>query len=392
MGFLKDHPRTAITDTLYQIVSSPDYSIESQIGPLVRLIRDAIEYDNNDYQYTLNQEEAARCIRKKLKWGNETQQYRSLEILDLFITQGLRFGVVYNDSKLIERLTVIALNQKSDGNGQPYASKVIKFLRSALQGWDDYIRSRHYEHKRTYESILNLFDYVRDNKMNRIDPSAGKKNKIKNKRKNRRAQNNFMNDSADESVYQYSSGAAGQSRNRADAKYRIPKIDMRREGPKIQVIISNALAAAIALENALVVLPQGVNAMDDEEATAKFIQARTIRRKVLRYLQLVTEGEFLGSLLHANDELVKALSQYDNKSNVDDENEDYNSDDDDDEYEEGDSLANYESSDDSDENSEDDNNGWTVDTHPSVHRTPPRRQNSFSQESSNDPFADHNQL
>ncbi|CAL9736412.1 LAS seventeen-binding protein 5 [Monosporozyma servazzii] len=389
MSFLKDRPRTAITDTLYSIVSSPDTPIESQIGSLIRLIRDAIEYDNNDYQYTLNQEETARCLRKKLKWGNELQQYRSLQILDLFITQGLRFGIVYNDTKLIERLTVIALNQKSDGNGQAYDVKVIKFLRSSLENWDDYIRSRHYEHKRTYESIINLFSYVRDNKMNKIDSSASKKkNKVKNRRMNRRAQNNFMDDSADESVYQ-SATTSNQYRNRADAKYRIPKIDMRREGPKIQVIISNALAAAISLENSLVILPQNVNAMDDEDATAKFIQARTIRRKVLKYLQLVTEGEFLGSLLHANDELVKALTQYDTKSKIEDEDAIYNSDaTEEDEYQEGDSLANYESSDDSDQDSDDDANGWTVDTHPSVHRAPPRRQNSFS----NDPFADDNQL
>lgn len=386
MNFLKDRPRTAITDTLYGIVSSSDTPIESQIGTLIRLIRDAIEYDNNDYQYTLNQEETARCLRKKLKWGNELQQYRSLQVLDLFITEGLKFGIVYNDSKLIERLTVVALNQKSDGNGQPYSAKVIKFLRSSLQNWDDYIRSRHYEHKRTYESIINLFSYVRDNKMKKIDSTASKK---KNKRMNRRAQNNFMDDSADESVYQ-SSTTSSQYRNRADAKYRIPKIDMRREGPKIQVIISNALAAAIALENALVILPPGVNAMDDEDATAKFIQARTIRRKVLRYLQLVTEGEFLGSLLHANDELVKSLTQYDTKSKLEDEDISYRSDDseEEEEYQEGDSLANYESSDDSDADSGDDVNGWTVDTHPSVHRSPPRRQNSFS----NDPFADDNQL
>lgn len=382
MSFLRDHPRSAITDTIYKIVSNDDISIERELRPLVRLIRDAIDYDNNDYQYTLNQEETARALRKKLKWGSELQQIRSIEILNLFVVEGLRFGIVFNDSKLMERLTVIALNQKSDGNGHDYDYKVIKRLRSCISSWYEYIRSRNYETKRCYESIMNLYDFVRDNNMKKITKSKTKSKKSK------RSRNNFMNDSADESVYQ-SAGSNTLYRNSADAKYRIPKIDMRKEGPKIQVIISNAMAAAISLDNALVVLPQDADAMTDEDATSKFIQARTIRRKVLRYLQLVTEGEFLGSLLHANDELVKALTKYDNRCKKGGEYDDDDDEDDEDEYEEGDSLANYESDDSSDSESEDDN-GWTVDTHPSAR--PPRRQNSFSQASTNDPFGDHNQL
>lgn len=402
MGFLKDHPRTAITDTIYTIVSSPDYPIEQELGKVVRLIRDAIEVDDNDYQYTLNQEETARCIRKKLKWGNEIQQYRSLQLFNCLIMRGLRFGIIYNDSKLIERLTVIALNQKSDGNGQSYSKKVIQYLRSAILDWYDYIRSRHYESKRTYESIINLYGYVRDHKMNKADTSTTRKSSKNKGGKTRRSKSNFMNDSADESVYTGAgAGSSGirvssQSRNRADTKYRIPTIDMRKEGPKIQIIISNALAAAIALENALVVLPAGMDSMDSEDATAKFIQARTIRRKVLRYLQLVTEGEFLGSLLHANDELVKALTEYDNKSQGDENpDEDSYSTEESDNGEE-DSLANYESDfDESDGEDSGGDNGWTVNTHPSV-RVPEerrrRRQNSFTEDSVNDPFSDQNKF
>lgn len=382
MGFLNDHPHTAITDEINRIVSSRKYSLDVELDPLVDLIRRPLDYaPSTEFQYVSNQEEAARCFRKKLKWGNELQQLRTLELLDLLITQGLKFSILYNDSKLIERLTVIALNQKLSGNGQHYAKEVIKYARSCILKWYEYIESRDYENKRCYESIVKLYKYVRDHKMKKIVATTS------NDLTAIRDKNNFMDDSADETVYQYDL-SFGMNRNRDDAKYRIPKIDLKKEGPKIQIIISNALAAAIALQNSLMVLPADANAMDDEDSTAKFVQARAIRRKVLRYLQLVTEGEFLGSLLHANDELVKALTAYDNRCQPDTgANQDS--------YDSDDSLANYQSDDDEeDSESEEENDGWVVDTHPSVKdSSKTKRQNSFSEEfNSNNPFSDNNQL
>ena len=379
MGFLNDHPHTAITDEIDKIVSSRKYSLDAELGPLVDLIRRPLDLDTHDtsteHQYISNQEEAARAFRKKLKWGNELQQLRTLELFDLFIGQGLKFGVLYNDSKFIERLTIIALNQKLSGNGQHYAKEVIKYARLCILKWYDYIASRNYENKRCYESIIKLYKYVRDHKMKEIVATTS------NDLTAIRLKNNFMDDSADETVFQYDN-PHNIDRNRDDAKYRIPKIDLKKEGPKIQIIISNALAAAIALENSLMVLPVDVNAMEDEDSTAKFVQARAIRRKVLRYLQLVTEGEFLGSLLHANDELVKALTAYDKRCQPETSENEYS-------YDSDDSLANYES-DDGEENetsvTEENNNGWVVDTHPSV-------KDSFSKEfNNNNPFSDNNQL
>ncbi|KAK5779630.1 hypothetical protein RI543_003522 [Arxiozyma heterogenica] len=391
MGFLSDHPHTAITDEINRIVSSRKYSLDAELGPLVDLIRSPLDLGTHDdisteHQYISNQEEAARSFRKKLKWGNELQQLRTLELLGLFIGQGLKFSVLYNDFKLIERLTVIALNQKLNGNGQHYAKEVINYARLCILNWYEYIESRNYKNKRCYESIVKLYKYVKNHKMKEIVATTS------NDLTAIRLKNNFMDDSADETVFQYDD-PHNMNRNKDDAKYRIPKIDLKKEDPKIQIIISDALAAAIALENSLMVLPVDANAMEDEDCTTKFVQARAIRRKVLRYLQLVTEGKFLGSLLHANDELVKALTAYDKRCQPE-------TDDDELVYDSDDSLANYES----DEEEEDDesetsateeiNSGWVVDTHPSVKDSSKgKKQNSFSREfNNNNPFSDNNQL
>ncbi|GMF94381.1 unnamed protein product [[Candida] boidinii] len=50
------------------------------------------------------------------------------------------------------------------------------------------------------------------------------------------------------------------------------------------------------------------------KANDQFDKCRAIRRKVLRYLQLVDKEEFLGPLLHANDQLVTALKKYEEYS------------------------------------------------------------------------------
>ena len=126
----------------------------------------------------------------------------------------------------------------------------------------------------------------------------------------RRGNRAFLNDSADSSVF----GESAQPLADADRRYRIPTINMKKEEPKIKLLISDSLAASTNLNNCLIGLPEGRNAMLDKQATDAFVRARDIRRKVLRYLQLVTGGDYLGSLIHANDELVAALTMYDDRS------------------------------------------------------------------------------
>lgn len=287
MGFLTDHPHTSITDTIDRLVSTTDYALEVDLGTLVGLIRNKA----SDYEYATNQEEAARALRKKLKYGNRTQQSRSLDLLDLFVSQGIKFGALYNDDKLIERLEGIALNKVTDSRGSEYNPKIVKKCASYVLSWYNFVVSSGLQSNRSYGSFVDLGRKVK---------------KHYSSRQRRRGRSNFMDDQADESVY--------ANQTNPDALYGIPQIDMRKAAPKIRVVISDGLAAAIALQNALMVLPQGKRSTDDEEATAKFIQARALRRKVLRYLQIITEGEFLGSLIHANDELVSALTQYDERS------------------------------------------------------------------------------
>ncbi|CAI4057065.1 hypothetical protein N7582_000767 [Saccharomyces uvarum] len=300
MGFLTDHPHTAITETIFRIVSSRDYTLEVELAPLIQLIK----ADHNDYNYTINQEEAARALRKKIKYGNRLQQSRTLDLLDLFISQGIKFTVMYNDDKLLQRLQGMATNSETSGSGQKYESRIVKKCAGYVIAWTNYIAQNDLDRARAYAGLYQMGLLVKQ-KYSKTSRSS---------RRGERAggRSNFMDDSADDTLYQSGSLTS------ADRLYRIPKINMNKEAPKIRLIISDALASAVSLQNSLIGLPRAKCSTDDEEATSKFIQARAIRRKVLRYLQLVTEGEFLGSLIHANDELVAALTAYDDRSAQDD--------------------------------------------------------------------------
>ncbi|EJS44533.1 lsb5p [Saccharomyces arboricola H-6] len=300
MGFLSDHPHTAITETIFRIVSSRDYTLEVELAPLIQLIK----ADHNDYNYTINQEEAARALRKKIKYGNRLQQSRTLDLLDLFISQGVKFTVMYNDDKLLQRLKGMAMNSESSGSGEKYEARIIKKCAGYVISWMNYITQNELERARAYAGLYQMGQLVKQkySKSNRSRRGGGRSG----------GRSNFMDDSADDTLYQSGSLTS------ADRLYRIPQINLNKEAPKIRLIISDALASAVSLQNSLIGLPRGKYSTDDEEATSKFIQARAIRRKVLRYLQLVTEGEFLGSLIHANDELVAALTSYDERSAQDD--------------------------------------------------------------------------
>ncbi|SCU95589.1 LAFA_0G01134g1_1 [Lachancea sp. 'fantastica'] len=285
MGFLTDHQHTAITDTIDRIVSSENVTLEVELAALIQQIRAG----KGDYGYNGNQSEAARCLRKKLKYGNRVQQSRSLDLLNLFISQRLKFSEMYNDAKLLDRLQVIALQTGTDANGQRYHVRVVKKCIGYILAWYALIEDQ--GPSRSYEALYDLGRKVRSKYTARPRSTPTRRRK------------NFMNDEADASMLMT-----------ADERYGIPQIDMAQEGPRIRLLISDALASAISLKNGLNSLSPSAKSTESEEVTAKFIQARAVRRKVLRYLQLVAEGEYLGSLIHANEELVSALGQYDERS------------------------------------------------------------------------------
>lgn len=79
--------------------------------------------------------EAARAIRKKLKYGNVHRQVRALVLLDgLIQNAGPRFQRTFADEPLLERLRVCGSSDLSD-------PEVKKKCRELFRGWAQYAKT-----------------------------------------------------------------------------------------------------------------------------------------------------------------------------------------------------------------------------------------------------------
>ncbi|CCE63461.1 hypothetical protein TPHA_0E03720 [Tetrapisispora phaffii CBS 4417] len=257
MGFLSDHQHTEISDYLEDLVSQDDNStvFARKTVKLIRLIDDT----RDDGLYLENQKEAARKIRKLLKYNdNVSVKKRCFNLLSEFIIyNNCKFRELYNDQKLLLAIqTTISAN-----------SKKIKFFTNCFLEWIKFINDGKNSSSSTYRGLVELYR-------------------------------------------QFKSKSSGNRR----------VFDLQKESPKIRLLVGDSLSTSIALKNRLLQLRPGQTSVDDKDSTDLFVKCRELRRAVLKYIQFVQEGELLGSLVHANDELVNSLKKYDELSGLDEVN------------------------------------------------------------------------
>ena len=110
----------------------------------------------------------------------------------------------------------------------------------------------------------------------------------------------------------------------------LPRVDLTKERPKIQQTLAEASSASINLMNALQLINwEQELSTENKRATECFNKCRRLRKNVLRYIHSIESEEFIGSLIHANEELIQALQKYDKMSQApdDDSDSDYENDD-----------------------------------------------------------------
>ena len=88
--------------------------------------------------------------------------------------------------------------------------------------------------------------------------------------------------------------------------------NLEKEKPQLLQTIASSSVASTNLTNALrLVNRESKRVSEDPETVKRFETCKVLRRQVLRYIQSVENSEeWLGSLIHANDELVNALRAY----------------------------------------------------------------------------------
>lgn len=102
--------------------------------------------------------------------------------------------------------------------------------------------------------------------------------------------------------------------------------NLEREKSNILQAIASSSVASTNLINALqLVNRENSRVSDDAEVMRRFETCKLLRRQILRYIQLVESDQWIGSLLTANDDLVKALMAFEimDKSIEDDSDSEY---------------------------------------------------------------------
>lgn len=98
-------------------------------------------------------------------------------------------------------------------------------------------------------------------------------------------------------------------RDKKDGRRKAFNLD--KEKPQMLQTIASSSVASTNLLNALKLINrEHQRVSEDNEAVKRFETCKLLRRQVLRYIQNVESEQWLGSLLHANDELVTALMAF----------------------------------------------------------------------------------
>ena len=109
------------------------------------------------------------------------------------------------------------------------------------------------------------------------------------------------------------SSPAKASKLRRDRKNSKPPkpVNLEKEKPQLLQTIASSSVASTNLLNALKhINREKQRVSENQEALNRFETCKLLRRQILRYIHHVESEQWLGSLLHANDELVNALMSF----------------------------------------------------------------------------------
>lgn len=265
--------------------------------------------------------EAARAIRKKLKYGNVHRQIRALTILDgLIQNAGARFQRTFADEMLLERLRVCGTSDLSD----PIVREKCKEL---FRSWTVHKNTRGLEQiaglykqlpQRKQQVTQDKSKVLRETENNPFEdddddeespaPAGG------HSRQTSLASSQAGRSSTPPSFFTSSMVAASKKSKKEKDKEKKKKskpFNLEAEKETMKNCIAEASVASTNLLNALRLINREHEQISENKAAVHHFEfCKLLRRKILRYIQHVETEDWLGALLHANDELVTALMTF----------------------------------------------------------------------------------
>ncbi|EGW32814.1 uncharacterized protein SPAPADRAFT_60159, partial [Spathaspora passalidarum NRRL Y-27907] len=357
MPIFSDHAYTSITIKINQLAEhtntdTDEDSLELYLSDLLELIK---------IQPSSGAKEAARAVRKKIKYGEGVQeQLRALQILELLVlNSGTAIGkIIARDDKLIDVLQGIIRGNGKTGDGVAYDKRVKSRVVAMAKGWkheladmgDEYKymqglyktipgakrRDRERERSERGNDREDSYDIPDDSRDAFNDESADVSPPRTPRRRRRETPRETPRDTPQDSAREIpkeDKKSKKKSKKKkgivyADQEFEIPQINYKVEAPKIRDLLASSYTHSTTLSNLLLQLPGGESPLDNDKCLDEFQNCKKIRRKILHYLQYVGAGsssakssevaaldeEFLGSLISANEQLVEVFKKFDIKA------------------------------------------------------------------------------
>ncbi|KZT30870.1 hypothetical protein NEOLEDRAFT_1126522 [Neolentinus lepideus HHB14362 ss-1] len=252
--------------------------------------------------------EASRALRKKLKHGNAHQQYRALVILKALVENGgHKFQTTFADSQLTDAIKNLSSDPSTD-------SKVKKKLLSVLASWQN-----QFQGDASMALVANLYNQCRPRTSVRVDPSSVwahdtesqrasldyERKKREEKEKKEEAKRKAKEEKEREKQKRE------EELRRAKMRSKRRTFDFEKEKPEILTTIANASQATSNLVNAITLVNTEHDSLQtNAEVQDRVNKAKEVRKKLVRYIQLVENEELIGTLIETNDRLVAALEMY----------------------------------------------------------------------------------
>lgn len=244
------------------------------------------------------------------------RQLRALIILDgLIQNAGTRFQKTFVDEPLLERLRILAKDDMVDAEVRQKVNVLFRQWAVAYKGTPGleriatlYKQLPHTKRPQPHQSRVvreNEAEAAAENESpTSVSPPPAKKAP-------RPAQFAQASSSNQRTVALGSSPAPSSSLFRKDKKSKNKPFNLEKEKHQLLETIASASVASTNLMNGLQLINREVQRVSENpEVMQRFETCKLLRRQILRYIQLVESDQYIGSLLSANDDLVKALMAF----------------------------------------------------------------------------------
>ncbi|KAK4579857.1 hypothetical protein LTR86_000058 [Recurvomyces mirabilis] len=319
MAMFRDKkPFTAVTVQIDRLTSE-QYE-EDDVGGIIDLV-EVIRIQSS------GPTEAARALRKKLKYGSPHRQIRALVILDgLIQNAGSRFQRAFADEALLERLRLMPREDTVDPLVRKKCQAFYIQWANAYKGTPglENIASLYKELPKTQRPAAARQKVLRDTEPHDSDgespfdapePSAAPVQRSHASSAPRPLVASAVNAPSRPvtltPTHSSFSAKLTKGKNKFSHSGQNKSFNLAREKENMTNCIARSSIASTNLLNGLqLVNRENERVSENKEVVNRFETCKTLRRQILLYIQQVESDEWIGSLVNANDELVKALTAY----------------------------------------------------------------------------------